>query len=1031
MRRIVSWLTEYSYRKAWLVVVAVVLMVGFGGYTFTRVQKELIPSIDFPLLAVIAEAPGSQPDDVVRTVTVPIETALSDLGGLKSTETTSIAGLAFTQLNLGYGTNLDTAKAQITEKLAASGLPVGVKTSVLGFDVTSMPVVTFSLQGNLSQAELAAVASTQIVPVLRQINGVASVEVSGGALTEVLVTVDRAAMLKAALSYDQIAAALQENNVILPSGQVQTGDTVVPLQIVAVYRSIDEIRAIGVRGPGGVVTLGSIATVEEAPAKAVGINRTDGEPSVGIRVTKGGGANTVDVAHAITAKLKQIEPTLPEGLSLTVTEDQSSFITSSINGVVVEGLIGGILAILVVFLFLSNWRSTLVTAVSIPLSIIMAVVLLDQLGYTLNIMTLGGLTIAIGRVIDDSIVVLENIYRHMARGEKGFAAIVNGSREVTIAIVGATATTVAVFLPLGLTGGLIGQLFLSFSLAVVFALLASLLVAITVVPVLARLTIAGRVKVDKERGAGDTFMGRLYQPILRWALRHRWLTVGIAGAMFLGSLALLPLLPIAFLPDSGEKIVTVNVSARPGQSQESVLAEAMAVEQLLGNYDVAQYETVITGTGSGLGAIGNIVSGHGANSATLTIKLKSGGKSKGDVADELRQQITSDLPGDANISVSSSGGGMGGGIDVVVKAVDPSAVAQIPAAAAMVQSAVSGVGGVANVTSDVAAEQQTIEVRPLGRQTVEAGLTPQGIADSLVALSSNRTITVAQLPDGPRSVRLVLSGADASSVAALGNLEVAPGVRLNSVAEIVEVQKPVVNTRIDGKAAARVTAEITSDNSGAVTADVQSAINRLALPAGIVAESGGIASSINEGFTNMLIAIVISIVLVYVLMAVLFQSMVTPFVILFSLPLAMIGALVALVATGSPLSISAMIGILMLVGIVVTNAIVMLEFVIMLQHERGYSVHEALIEGATTRLRPILMTAVAAMLALIPLSLGLTQGALIASDLGRVVIGGLFSSTLLTLLVVPVVYSLADGMKRRFRRAPVEVSEPSVSAAQL
>lgn len=1032
MRRVVSWLTEYSYRKAWLVIVAVVLMVGFGGYTFMNVQQELIPDIDFPLLTVVAEAPGSQPDDVVRTVTGPIETALSDLDGLKSTETTSIAGLGVTQLNFEYGTNLDKAKAQIAERLATAGLPAGVRTSVLAFDVTSLPVVTFSLQGALSQAELAAVADSQIVPALRQIHGVASVEVAGGGLTEIVVTVDRKAMLDAGLTYNQIAAALRENNVILPSGQIQSGDTVIPLQTVATYTSIDQIREIGLRSRDGVVILGSIATVEEAPARAVGINRTDGEPSVGIRVIKTGSANTVDVAHAVTSKLDAIEAGLPQGLTVTVTQDQSEFITESINGVVIEGLIGGVLAILVVFLFLSNWRSTLVTAVSIPLSIIVAVILLDQLGHSLNIMTLGGLTIAIGRVIDDSIVVLENIYRHMARGEKTFAAIINGSREVTIAIVGATATTVAVFLPLGLTGGIIGQLFLSFSLAVVFALLASLLVAITVIPVLARFTIAGHVKVEEERDAGHTFMGRLYQPVLRWALGHRWLTVGIAGAMFIGSLALLPLLPIAFLPESGEKIVTVNVNAEPGQTQESVLRQAIEVEGLLAAYDVEQFETVITGAGSDLGAISNIVSGQGANSATLTIRLATGGKSKSDIADELRTQIAKEMPESTNISVSASGGGFGGGIDVIVKAEDPAALAHLPEAAALVEAAVRSVDGVANVTSDVAAEQQTLEVRPNVTAAAEAGITPQEIADSLTALSSNRTITVAQLPDGARGIRLLLSGADASSAGALGALEIAPGIRLDSVAEVVEAQKQVAITRVDGKSAASVTAEITSDDSGAVTADVQSAIDKLNLPAGIETESGGIASSINEGFSSMIIAILVSIVLVYGLMALLFQSLVIPFVILFSLPLAVIGALVALVITGSPLSISALIGILMLVGIVVTNAIVMLEFVIMLQHERGYTVHDALVEGATTRLRPILMTAVAAMLALIPLSLGLTEGALIAADLGRVVIGGLFTSTLLTLLVVPVVYSLADGIKSRFRRAeragPVQ---PDTQSAQV
>ncbi|MGE0540762.1 MAG: efflux RND transporter permease subunit [Dehalococcoidia bacterium] len=1029
MRSAVTWLTDFSYRKAWLVIVAVVLVLGYGIYSMTRVNQELIPDIEFPLITVVAQAPGSQPDDVVRTVTAPIEAVTSTLPGLKSTETTSVAGLSVTVLNFEYGTDLEKAEQQIREQLAGARLPQTVTTDVITFDVTQLPVVTFAVQGDLSQSQLTQIAQTQIVPALSALDGVASIEVAGGTATEVVVALDHQKMLDAGLSYEQVAAALRANNVILPSGQLQTGDTVVPLQTVAVLTSLDAIRAIGIPSAGGsVVSLGSIATVTEAPAASTGINRTNGQPSVGISVLKTQDSNTVAVAHAVTDELAAIEGFLPDGVTVTAAFDQAEFITESISGVVEEGIIGGVLAIIVVFIFLGNWRSTLVTAVSIPLSIIAAVILLDRLGYSLNIMTLGGLTIAIGRVIDDSIVVLENIYRHMARGEKTYAAIVNGSREVTIAIVGATATTVAVFLPLGLTGGIIGQLFLSFSLAVVFALLASLVVAITVIPVLARFFLGGKVRVHEERRAADTRLGRIYQPLLRWALGHRWLTLGVAGALFVGSLALVPLLPVAFLPDSGEKIVTVSVAASPGETQASVLEQAIAVEGLLQNYDVERYETVITGASGDFGAVGNIISGKNPNSATITVTLAPGGMSKGAVADDLRERIAAEIPNSETVSVSAMGQGFGGGIDIALTADSAQSAAQLPEAAAQVEQAIRGLDGVANVTSDVAAAQQTLEVRPDPAKTAAAGLTPEAISASLASLSSARTVTVAQMADGARGVRLVVAGTDVNSVESLGALEVAPGVRLDSVATIVTTEKQVSMTRVDGKPAAGITAEITSENTGQVTADAQAAVDTLTLPAGIEVYQGGLAESLNEGFASMIIAILASIVLVYVIMALLFQSLLTPFVILFSLPLAMIGAIVALVVTGSPLSISAMIGILMLVGIVVTNAIVMLEFVIMLQHERGYSIREALIEGATTRLRPILMTAIAAMLALIPLSLGLTEGALIASDLGRVVIGGLFSSTLLTLFVVPVAYSFADGLRQRFSRrsrtAEVRGAEP-------
>jgi HAE1 family hydrophobic/amphiphilic exporter-1 len=1028
VRRLVSWLTEYSYRKALLVLVAIVLVVGFGGFTFTRVREELLPDIALPVLTVVAQSPGGQPQDIVQTVTTPIESAVAGLPGLKRTSSTAVSGLGVTTLSFDYGTDLNGAEAAVRQAIASAQLGTNVSTSILKFDVSSIPVVIFSLQGDLSQAELHTLAQSQVVPNLTNLDGVGSVSVSGGALNEIVVSLDRQKLLDSGLTYDQVAQALQANNVILPSGQLSTGDSILPLQTVAIYKSLDDIRNIGIAtapaaGPASVVRLSDIATVAEAPAALTGASRTGGQPAVSIQVVKEKDANTVQVAHEVTNELKKIEPTLPQGASITVFFDQSTWITNSINGVVRDGLLGGVLAVIIVFLFLANWRTTLVTAVSIPLSVIVAVVLLDRMGYSVNIMTLGGLTIAIGRVIDDSIVVLENIYRHMAQGERSFPAIINGAREVTIAIIGATATTCAVFLPLGLIGGLIGQMFWSFALAVVFALLASLVVAVTVIPALIRFTIAGRVKVREKAGPGDTRLAKAYTPVLRWALGHRWITLAIAGGLFVGSLALLPRLPVQFLPDSGMKTVTVTVNARPGQTQDSVLQQAIAVEKLLPNFNVDRYQTVISGTSSDFSAIYKITSGKGANTATITIELAKSGPGKNAVAAELRGLIAQNVPNSDNISVSASGGGFGSsGISMTVSADTEAAASTLPQAAEQARAAIAAVPDTANASSDLAAAEPTLEVRVDPAKAAAAGLTAEQISSALANLSSNRTITTADLGQGPIGVRLVVSASDLTSAEALGAVQIARGVPLDSVAEIVPVTKQTTITRVNGKPAATITADITSSNTGKVSRDAQNAVDKLKLPEGITVKAGGVAADINEGFSKMFVAIVVSVVLVYSLMALLFGSLLTPFVILFSLPLALIGAIVALAVTGSALSVSALIGILMLVGIVVTNAIVLLEFVIMLRQERGYSTYDALVEGGQTRVRPILMTAVAAMLALIPLALGRTQGALIASELGRVVVGGLFSSTLLTLVVVPVVYSLVDGLKTRFTRRPSAVA---------
>lgn len=1033
MSRLVSWLTREAYQRAWIVVLAVVLVAGYGVYSLTTVKQELIPDIELPIAVVTVQSPGAQPSQMADTYIAPIESASSSLDGLSSTQSTSVAGLGVILYSFEFGTGIDSAKAQLQEAMDGVRLPPDAETQILTFDPSAFPVVIFDLQGDLSQAELLNIAQSDLTPALLSLDGVAAVEVVGGAVDEVRISLDRQALVDHGVSYEQVSEALQANNVILPSGQLVNGDSAEPIETISLLTSLDTIKAISITGSDGVpVRLDELATVELAPGTPVGYSRTDGQPSVSVQVTKEKAANTVDVANRVIDALDDIEPTLPEGAAISIFENQAEYITDSIDSLIEEGLIGGALAVIIVFLFLRNWRTTIVIALSIPLSLISAIIVLNQLDYSLNIMTLAGLTIAIGRVIDDSIVVLENVYRHMVEGETPFNAVVNGAREVTIAILGATATTCAVFLPLGFVGGLIGELFLPFALAVSVALIASLLVAVAVIPVLARFTIANRVKIEPEKRPGETLLGRVYTPALRWSLANRWKTLIVATVLFFTSMALVPLLPVTFLPGSGENTLTIQVAARPGQTAESVLEQAIQVEELVvANFEVERYQTVITGASGDFGAIGAVIEGNSPSSATLTVTLPSG-EDRQDAAEELRELLAADLSDAENISVSTADVGFSSNnIQITLAADTPQAQTELPAFTEQVAQAVAGVDDIANVSSNLSDVQPTIEVLVDPVLAAEAGLTPQQISDSISQLSSNRTVTMVQLEDGAHPVRMLVSGVDVNSIESLGALEMAPGVPLESLATLTQTPKQVSITRIDGRPAATVSADITGENVGGISTEVQQAVDELQAPAGTEVLFGGIAGDINEGFANMFIAILASIGLVYLIMGLLFRSWLDPFVILFTLPLAAIGAIVALFVTGSALSLSALIGVMMLVGIVVTNAIVMLEFVIMLRKERGYTLHDALVEGAQTRLRPILMTAFAAMLALVPLSLGLTEGLLIASDLGRVVIGGLFTSTLLTLLVIPVVYSLVDGLKVRVarRRAPqAAVETPETSA---
>ncbi len=1030
LRRIVSWLTAQSFRRAGIVLLATVLVLAIGVYSAFTVKQELLPDFELPFVTVIVQSPGDQASTVANSIIAPIEASTSELDGLRTTQSTSVDGLGIVLYVFDIGTSTDNAERQIRDGLSTLDLPPGASTRLLAFDPTILPIVVFDLSGDLSQAELQQIAEQQLVPAMSDIDGVANVSVTGGAFDQVLITLDRQQLLDQGIAYESVANALQSNNVILPSGQLTGGDTTVPVQTIALLTSLDDIKAIPIpTAHGTMVPLSDIAQVEQITGVATGISRTNGQPSISVQITKEKTANTVAIGESVVETLDRIEPELPEGVSVSVFSNQADMISDSIDSVVEEGIIGGILAIIVVFLFLRNWRTTIITAVSIPVSLLVAVTVLSWLGYSLNIMTLAGLTIAIGRVIDDTIVVLENVYRHMSAGQTPIDAIREGAREVTIAILGATAVTCAVFLPLGLTGGIIGALFLPFAIAVVAALLASLLVAVTLVPTLSRFLLAGKVRPQSDTNPQTGLSGRIYRPTLNWALDHRWITLGIAGALFIGSLLLVPFLPVSFLPDSGENTVTITVDARPGETAQAVSDRALEVERLLVDRKVERYQTVITGAGADLAAIGNLLSGTSPNSATITADLGKG-VDKQETAEQLRADIASQIADPAGITVSTSSGMTGSsGVAVTVSTTngaDPAALAEF---AGTVAAAVSDVDHVVNVSSNLSATQPTTQIIVDPQKAAAAGLSPQQISQSVANLSSVATLTMVTLDGKPYPVRMLVGGADTPSIDNLGALELVPGVRLDQVATLSESEVPVSITRIDGREGAQITADIVSDDVGGVSTAVQQAVNKLDVPAGLDVQFGGAASDIDEGFTDLFVAILIAIVLVYSIMGLLFRSWIDPLVILASLPLAAIGAIVSLLVTGSALSLSALIGLLMLVGIVVTNAIVLIEFVIMLREERGYTLRDALVAGGLIRLRPILMTASATVLALIPLSLGLTEGMLIAADLGRVVIGGLVSSTLLTLLVVPVLYSLADDLKRKLAHRQTRTQETPLHPA--
>ena len=1033
MLTFLSWLTDISLRRATVLVVVVVALFVAGVLAATQIKLELYPDIDFPAMTVVTPIPALPRRTWPSDVSQPMEQAASTLAGLKRMESVSSEGLSILLLEFGFGTDMEKQEQDLSKRLGSIAFPPTVaEPRITLINPQLIPVSELSLKGDISLDALESIAQEKVVPALTKLDGVLQVEVIGGSVPQVDVVLDPAKLRQAGLSSQSVAAAIQAGNTAIPSGTLTTGDKTVPLRTLSNVATLDDLANLVVGMPPqdsgsenpAPVLLKDIARVSLGSSPSAGAARTNGQPSVAIHVSKSPEANTVQVANRVNSEVKRLQRDIDgSGAELVTIYDQSTQIKNSISGMLREGGFGALFAVIVVFLFLWSFRSTFVTAVSIPLSVIVALLLLYALGFTLNIFTLAGLTIAIGRVIDDSIVVLENIYRHVRQeGEDIAVAVRSAPREVASAITSSTLTTVAVFLPLGLIGGLAGELFRPFGFTVAFALLASLAAALMVVPVLARSLIARRAAKASER----TRLQRGYEPVLRWCLGHRAVTLGVAGGLFVVSIFLLRSVPVSLLPNMGEGVFEVSVIAPAGSDVQAVLAESQKVEKVLAETPgISAYQTVVGGQTQSLATLAAALSGRGFSSSHTIVRVKDGAD-VATVADRVREDVksisTSTLIAVSDVQTSSMSR-----LQVTASSDDPAALAD---AAQKILAVASATKGVANLTSDASSERAEIAIDVDPNKAFLAGVSASEVSSYVRSLLVGQTVAQMDVKGQSTPVVLTLSGSDMAGVDSLSNLLVGKtGIPLNSIAQVRTVNAPVQISRVDERPAATINGDIVAKNTGDVAKSVQSGIDKLDLPDSVDVNVGGVLSQIEESFNSMYIGIGLAIILVYIVMVLFFGSLLEPFAILFSLPLASIGAFFALVITGRTMGLSALIGLLMLVGIVVTNAIVLMDLV---KHhvQQGMEPRDALIRGGSTRVRPILMTALATMLALAPLAAGLDQGGIVAAELATVVIGGLFTSTLLTLVVVPVVYSLLTDMKRgRPVKAPLAAAQaPSRSA---
>ncbi|MGP5125925.1 efflux RND transporter permease subunit [Brachybacterium tyrofermentans] len=1021
-----------------------------GAFAMTTMRQELIPSVSLPQIQVVTSAPGSSSEQVQERITRPVEQSLSGLENVESTSSSSEAGVSMVTVELTYGTDTARSSNQVDAALTRieDQLPEDADPQVIAGGTSDLPAVVLSISADLDPSELGARLDSAVKPELERVDGVSSVAVIGAPEEIVQITPDADALAENGLTEDDISTALDANGLSLPGGSVTDGDRTMDVVLGQSIDSIESLESIMLMPADGAsggdadqaqqgqpgqeaqqapqpVALSEVATVERTTQDPTSISRTDGRESLVVMVTATADGNVVDISDGVEGVLADTLSGVGGDAESAIVFDQAPFIQDSILALAEEGLLGLVFAVGVILLFLRRVRPTIVTAISIPTSLLIAFIGMLVTGYTLNMLTLAALTISIGRVVDDSIVVIENIMRHLAYGKTRMRAILDAVGEVAGAITASTLATVVVFLPIAIVSGMAGELFRPFALTVGIAMLSSLLVALTIVPVLAYWFLrapksqgivdpddaeqVARIREEAEATEERSWLHRIYAPLLHLvtdSLPRRLLTVGAAILVLVGTAFLYPLVNVNFLGDTGQNIASLTQSLPAGTSLQQSADKAEESEKALMDLEgVETVQTTIGGSQFGMGG------GGASNEVSFSITTDPDADQTA-LQDDMVAALE-EIPDGGTIEAADVASPTGSSsIDILITG--PTAEDRQAANDAILAELDPVPDGATEVTSDLQADQPTAVVTVDREKAAALGLTEEAVIGMVAGQMYPGAIGTVTLGDSELDI-YVEKGEGIDTFDQLKGIELAGGIPLTDVASIDEVaSRPSIATQ-DGLETVTVSIAPDGDDLGPATEAANAAIEDADLPEGVEATVGGTAADIDETFGQLGIAMLAAILLVYVLLVWIFKSLVQPLILLVSIPFAATGALGLLIITGVPLGLPSMIGLLMLVGIVVTNAIVLIDLVN--QYRRhGMGLDEAIHAGAAKRLRPILMTAAATIFALLPMALGITgNGGFIAQPLAVVVIGGLISSTLLTLLIVPVLYRIAEGPGERRR----------------
>ena len=1060
------WLTRLALRNPVLILMMSLMTLALGFVSLRNLSVDLFPDITVPLIRVAIFYTGAGPTDIEKSITMPVERAVSASPGVDRVESVSKQGVSLVSVWFQFGTNLDNAQFDVSQRIAQimNTLPPGIQQPFnIKFDITNIPVVQVAVGSDeLDERQLYDLALNVIEPQLERIKGVASATPGGGKVREIEVELQREALRARGLAPLDVVQAVRASNLLMPSGNIRVGDRDYNVFANTQFQQAKPLGDVVVRAPlqvgnrmAGPVRVGDVARVLDSTADQNEIVRINGQRGVYLRVLKQPGANSIQVVDAVRAALPKLRG-IPATVKTAISFDQSSYIRAAVKALEHEAVQGGILAILVILVFLVSLRATGIVAAAIPLSIVATFVLLFFSGQTLNVFTLGGLALGVGRLVDDSIVELENIHRHLAMGQNRRQAVLAAAQEVAMPILVSTITTIVVFFPVLFLFGIARNLFLPLALTISFALIMSFFVSRTVTPLLCMMWLPGGHATQQSGGFSGWVIGRLealddaYASALRAVLRHRARTIAVILAFFAGSLFLSKRIGSEFFPDSDESqfslVYKAPIGTRVEKTEQIAQRLEQAVNKTLGKEHL--YTTMITDSGLPVGRTAIFSANTGPHAGTLQVNLvPRGDRPISDVvaSERLRSEIQGALPGTqlyffvGGIVKRILNFGSAAPIDVEILGYDLEQGAQYAGAVHAAMRNLADKDGKPLLTDVQISREENypqLDVQVDREKAGRLGLTESDVAQTvLTSLTGSSQIQPTQFTDPVSGneyfINVRMEDRFRSHIDDVTDISVrSPSgalVPLASIAKVTRSSGPVLITRKYLQRIVDVTANVAPGKDlGAAAAAVERTLRDVRAPEGFTATLSGQAQAQKDAFSGLSLAALMAIALVYMVLASQFRSLLDPLVIMFSVPLGVSGVFLMLWVTGTTLSVNSFMGIIMMVGIVVSNGVLLVDFANVLRERDGLDIVSAVVRAGRTRLRPILMTTVATIVGLVPMALGIGEGSETNLPLARAVIGGLTVSTFFTLFLVPALYSIAD----RWRRPqPKEDDQPEAAHA--